>query len=138
VGAVDLGTTLRVDHRVHRLTSPPGAVDLGTTLRVDHRVHRPGGDDDGDSEPDISILEKSGHLYFGPTIPILLPIAPRHALGVRDLPPHHRDPFDRLLIATALAEGCPIVSKDSAFGWISLAAPEGSVWPPSVDQYPAR
>jgi hypothetical protein len=62
-----LGTTLRVDHRVHRLTSPPGAVDLGTTLRVDHRVHRPGGDDDGDSEPDISILEKSGHLYFGPT-----------------------------------------------------------------------
>ena len=26
------------------------------------------GDDDGDSEPDISILERSGHLYFGPTI----------------------------------------------------------------------
>ena len=51
---------------------------------------------------------------------ILLPITPRHALGVRDLPQHHRDPFDRLLIATALAEGCPIVSKDT-----SLDAYEG-------------
>jgi PIN domain nuclease of toxin-antitoxin system len=31
---------------------------------------------------------------------------------LRDLPPHHRDPFDRLLIAQAIAEGCTLVSGD--------------------------
>jgi PIN domain nuclease of toxin-antitoxin system len=30
------------------------------------------------------------------------------------LPFHHRDPFDRLLVAQALVEGIPIVSKDAA------------------------
>src|SRR5687768_7528798 len=32
-----------------------------------------------------------------------LPITVSHALGVEQLPPHHADPFDRLLIAQALA-----------------------------------
>lgn len=31
------------------------------------------------------------------------------------LPPHHRDPMDRMLIATALAAGLPIVTNDPAF-----------------------
>jgi PIN domain nuclease of toxin-antitoxin system len=31
------------------------------------------------------------------------------------LPFHHRDPFDRLLIAQALVEGLPIIGADSAF-----------------------
>ena len=34
---------------------------------------------------------------------------------VANLPLHHRDPFDRLLIAQALTEGLPIVSADSMF-----------------------
>lgn len=37
------------------------------------------------------------------------------ALRVRALPWHHRDPFDRLLIAHALEEGCTIVTYDDAF-----------------------
>jgi PIN domain nuclease of toxin-antitoxin system len=37
------------------------------------------------------------------------------ALLVRGLPWHHRDPFDRLLIAQALDQGCTIVSRDAAF-----------------------
>ena len=45
----------------------------------------------------------------------LLPISLAHASAVEILPPHHRDPFDRLLIAQALAEGVPIVSSDSLF-----------------------
>lgn len=45
----------------------------------------------------------------------LLPIEPRHAFEVARLPLHHRDPFDRLLVAQALVEGLPIVSVDSAF-----------------------
>lgn len=31
------------------------------------------------------------------------------------LPLHHRDPFDRLIIAQAIVEGVPIISKDAAF-----------------------
>lgn len=38
-----------------------------------------------------------------------------HALQVASLPPHHRDPFDRLLIAQAMVEGLPIMTADSSF-----------------------
>jgi PIN domain nuclease of toxin-antitoxin system len=41
-----------------------------------------------------------------------LPIQMSHALHVSTLPQHHRDPFDRLLIATAQLEGLPILSSD--------------------------
>ena len=44
----------------------------------------------------------------------ILPIEPRHTAVVATLPFHHRDPFDRLLIAQALAEGMPLVSADVA------------------------
>lgn len=39
----------------------------------------------------------------------------RHVAKVAALPFHHRDPFDRLLAAQALEEGCPIVSADAVF-----------------------
>jgi PIN domain nuclease of toxin-antitoxin system len=42
-----------------------------------------------------------------------LAVVHRHALYVSALPPHHRDPFDRLLIAQAILEGVPIVSADA-------------------------
>jgi PIN domain nuclease of toxin-antitoxin system len=42
----------------------------------------------------------------------LLPISPLHAEAVGELPWHHRDPFDRLLVAQALAEGLTVVSSD--------------------------
>jgi PIN domain nuclease of toxin-antitoxin system len=45
----------------------------------------------------------------------LLPITPRHALAVGELPFHHRDPFDRLLIAQARLERCAIITGDRAF-----------------------
>lgn len=35
-----------------------------------------------------------------------------HTLAVADLPPHHRDPFDRLLIAQARVLGVPIITAD--------------------------
>jgi PIN domain nuclease of toxin-antitoxin system len=41
-----------------------------------------------------------------------LPVSIRHAVAVRDLPPHHRDPFDRLLVAQALGEGLTLISGD--------------------------
>ncbi|WP_247093660.1 type II toxin-antitoxin system VapC family toxin [Ornithinimicrobium sp. F0845] len=41
-----------------------------------------------------------------------LPISAEHAAGVGLLPWHHRDPFDRLLVAQALAEDCLLVTAD--------------------------
>jgi PIN domain nuclease of toxin-antitoxin system len=44
-----------------------------------------------------------------------LPIEFRHAAAVEMLPPHHGDPFDRLLIAQALVEGLTLVTHDRHF-----------------------
>ncbi len=44
-----------------------------------------------------------------------LPISIDHILKLDDLPYHHRDPFDRLLIAQSFIENIPIISSDSLF-----------------------
>lgn len=44
-----------------------------------------------------------------------LPVTTEHAWQVRDLPSHHRDPFDRLLIAQAQVERLPVVTADPSF-----------------------
>jgi PIN domain nuclease of toxin-antitoxin system len=44
-----------------------------------------------------------------------LPITAAHAWQVRDLPAHHSDPFDRLLIAQAITERLPIITIDRRF-----------------------
>jgi PIN domain nuclease of toxin-antitoxin system len=43
----------------------------------------------------------------------MLPIILAHVLALQDLPTHHKDPFDRLLIAQANVEGAIFVSGDS-------------------------
>jgi PIN domain nuclease of toxin-antitoxin system len=43
-----------------------------------------------------------------------LAVSVRHAAAVEHLPPHHRDPFDRMLISQAIVEGGAIVSRDEA------------------------
>ena len=45
----------------------------------------------------------------------LLPVSPDHAYAVGDLPMHHRDPFDRLLIAQARHEGLTVLTHDPVF-----------------------
>lgn len=50
----------------------------------------------------------------------ILPIKPKHTVVLTTLPFHHRDPFDRLLIAQAMVEQVPIVSGDSAFDAYSV------------------
>lgn len=45
----------------------------------------------------------------------LLGIEPRHLVILTDLPFHHRDPFDRLIIAQAISEGLPVLSGDDDF-----------------------
>lgn len=43
-----------------------------------------------------------------------LPVRARHAAAVASLPMHHRDPFDRLLIAQAMTEPLRLVTTDAA------------------------
>lgn len=42
-----------------------------------------------------------------------LPITIDHALAAGALPPHHRDPFDRMLVAQAIADGWTLVTRDN-------------------------
>lgn len=42
-----------------------------------------------------------------------LPIRGEHAVAVGDLPPLHKDPFDRMLIAQATVEGVPLLTVDA-------------------------
>ena len=42
----------------------------------------------------------------------LMPIDYEHAWQVKDLPPHHRDPFDRLLVVQAKIEHLTLVTRD--------------------------
>ena len=44
-----------------------------------------------------------------------LPIDPSQILQTAALPMHHRDPFDRLIIAQSLVEKMPVVTKDALF-----------------------
>jgi PIN domain nuclease of toxin-antitoxin system len=46
---------------------------------------------------------------------VVLPISLDHALAVETLPLHHRDPFDRLLIAQARVEDMTLVTADQWF-----------------------
>lgn len=51
----------------------------------------------------------------------ILGLAPEHGLGVAELPLHHRDPFDRLLISQARHEGLTIVTADGVFAEYDVA-----------------
>jgi PIN domain nuclease of toxin-antitoxin system len=44
---------------------------------------------------------------------IELPITSEHAVNVDSLPPLHKDPFDRLLVAQALVEGITLLTADA-------------------------
>lgn len=73
---------------------------------------------------EIAIKRKLGKLQVVDDLPEVilregfrwLPISPAHAWAVRDLELHHRDPFDRVLVAQALLEGIPIISTDVRLG----------------------
>jgi len=59
---------------------------------------------DGKSAGFIRLAENNGF--------IILPIKPIHLTTLETLPMHHRDPFDRLLIATAIAEQITLITVD--------------------------
>jgi PIN domain nuclease of toxin-antitoxin system len=50
-----------------------------------------------------------------------LPIAVEHAHAIEGLPAHHRDPFDRMLVAQARVEGFTVVTHDAVFRKYKIA-----------------
>lgn len=52
------------------------------------------------------LVEKNGFVW--------LSVLPRHTEFLRDLPPIHRDPFDRMLVAQAKCEQMKLLSCDSS------------------------
>lgn len=46
---------------------------------------------------------------------VLLPITMNHLSAFKTLPFHHKDPFDRLIIAQAIVENLPIITSDTIF-----------------------
>jgi PIN domain nuclease of toxin-antitoxin system len=59
---------------------------------------------DGGVEDFVKVITENGFLMLG--------IHPKHLKAVETLPFHHRDPFDRLLVAAALSESMPIITAD--------------------------
>ena len=73
---------------------------------------------------EIAIKESMGQLQSPSDLPELiadsgfdvLPVRWAHARRIADLPPHHLDPFDRMLVAQAMEEGCIVPSRDPQLG----------------------
>ncbi|MBN9222810.1 MAG: type II toxin-antitoxin system VapC family toxin [Mesorhizobium sp.] len=78
---------------------------------------------------EIAIKRSIGKLSTPEDLPALLPrmrfqelaVTFRHAHAVSDLPAHHGDPFDRLLIAQARAENLTILTSDTHFARYDVA-----------------
>lgn len=51
--------------------------------------------------------------YFQDSGYRLLAVGPEHAAGIKALPAHHQDPFDRLLVAQALTEPMRLMTHDA-------------------------
>jgi PIN domain nuclease of toxin-antitoxin system len=58
-------------------------------------------------EPVSNVIDKSGF--------VVLDVARHHCFALARLPLHHRDPFDRMLIAQAQSEQLPIMTSDRQF-----------------------
>jgi PIN domain nuclease of toxin-antitoxin system len=70
---------------------------------------------------EVGIKHKLGKLPGPDNLPELvrdmgfreLPVTHHHAVQAARLPPHHRDPFDRMLVAQATAEGLTLATRDA-------------------------
>ena len=125
---------------------PEGGPEPGSHVRIKHlnsndfavlmKNPPPGahgffiGDQLGGSGWEIAIKVSIGKLAALPGLPAVLAEAGVRRLGIEDehlrrlesLPWHHRDPFDRLLIAQAQAEALTVLTADPAFGDYAVPA----------------
>ncbi|MCL2831278.1 MAG: type II toxin-antitoxin system VapC family toxin [Betaproteobacteria bacterium] len=74
---------------------------------------------------DMPIAAQETLDYFQASGFSMLPVSARHAVAVESLPPHHHDPFDRILIAQAFTEPMTLITHDAQilrYGNIFVAA----------------
>jgi len=62
---------------------------------------------------DMPVSGQDALRYFRESGYRFLPVEPEHAAVIEDLPPHHADPFDRILIAQALTEPMRLMTHDA-------------------------
>ena len=62
---------------------------------------------------DMPVSAREALDYFQRAGYRILSIEPEHSLALADLPPHHQDPFDRLLVGQALTEPMRLLTHDS-------------------------
>jgi len=76
------------------------------------------------SEAEVAIKSRIGRLHLSKDELALIcanawissyPLRQQHAHRLFDLPLHHKDPFDRLIISTALSDDLPLISRDKQF-----------------------
>lgn len=63
---------------------------------------------------EMTVSAADARRYFRNAGYTLLDMTPAHAVAVEDLPPHHGDPFDRMLVAQALTEPLRLITADEA------------------------
>lgn len=73
-------------------------------IAIKHRLGR--GDMPVSSSDALRYFRESGYRF--------LPVEPEHAAATEELPPHHADPFDRILIAQAFTEPMRLMTHDAA------------------------
>ena len=61
---------------------------------------------------DMPVSGRDALRYFRESGYRFLPVDPEHAATVEDLPAHHADPFDRILVAQALVEPMRLLTHD--------------------------
>jgi PIN domain nuclease of toxin-antitoxin system len=62
---------------------------------------------------DMPISGQTALRYFSESGYRQLPIEAEHAVAIEDLPAHHSDPFDRILVAQALVEPMRLMTHDA-------------------------
>jgi PIN domain nuclease of toxin-antitoxin system len=88
---------LIVDPAHDKLVSPASYWEIAIKIRIGKYTL---------AQPYEDAIDMNGFQY--------LHIEPRHTSVLTTLPFHHRDPFDRLLVAQAIVEATPIISVDSS------------------------
>lgn len=98
----------RLEARARELIQAPGntlwvSVASLWEISIKHSLGR--GDMPVSGKDALGYFEQSGYR--------ILPVEAEHVLAVAELPPHHQDPFDRLLVAQALTEPLRLMTHDA-------------------------
>lgn len=87
------------------IEDPSSDVHVSAVSAAEIEIKRAIGKMDAPSDLDVQVKQDGF---------VDLPFTIRHGIALRDLAMHHRDPFDRMLIAQARAEGLTLVTSDRA------------------------